>query len=129
MEHMIENLKNPFEEMYHWCKGEIYDLKSLLEAFQVREAFEKQQKKLEEKKRNTKTDLENVNMRKKTIRTMFKNENDATAMLTAIENVSAPVFNRSFSRREKSRTCTRSQTSSRYTWASRLSRSSRRRKR
>lgn len=33
MEHMIENLKNPFDEMYHWCKGEIYDLKSLLESF------------------------------------------------------------------------------------------------
>jgi hypothetical protein len=26
MDHMIENLKNPFEELYHWCKGEIYDL-------------------------------------------------------------------------------------------------------
>lgn len=24
--HMIDNLKNPFEDMYHWCKGEIYDL-------------------------------------------------------------------------------------------------------
>ena len=23
MDHMIENFKNPFEEMYHWCKGEI----------------------------------------------------------------------------------------------------------
>lgn len=26
MVHMIENFKNPFDEMYHWCKGEIYDL-------------------------------------------------------------------------------------------------------
>ncbi len=26
MSHMIENLKNPYDEMYHWCKGEIYDL-------------------------------------------------------------------------------------------------------
>jgi hypothetical protein len=26
MFHMIENLKNPYDEMYHWCKGEIYDL-------------------------------------------------------------------------------------------------------
>lgn len=24
--HMIDNLKNPFDDMYHWCKGEIYDL-------------------------------------------------------------------------------------------------------
>ena len=26
MEHMANNLKNPFEDMYYWCKGEIYDL-------------------------------------------------------------------------------------------------------
>jgi hypothetical protein len=26
MDHMVDNLKNPFDEMYHWCKGEIYDL-------------------------------------------------------------------------------------------------------
>lgn len=23
---LIESQKNPFEEMYNWCKGEIYDL-------------------------------------------------------------------------------------------------------
>ena len=23
---LIESQKNPFEDMYHWCKGEIYDL-------------------------------------------------------------------------------------------------------
>jgi hypothetical protein len=26
MDHMIDNQKNPFEDMYHWCKGEIYDI-------------------------------------------------------------------------------------------------------
>jgi len=26
MDHMVDNLKNPFEELFHWCKGEIYDL-------------------------------------------------------------------------------------------------------
>lgn len=29
MEKMTDNLKNPFEDMYYWCKGEIYDLKAL----------------------------------------------------------------------------------------------------
>jgi len=29
MDHMVENLKNPYEEMYHWVKGEIYDLHAL----------------------------------------------------------------------------------------------------
>jgi len=26
MQHMVENLKNPYEEMYHWIKGEMYDI-------------------------------------------------------------------------------------------------------
>lgn len=32
MEHMVDNQKNPFEEMYHWCKGEIYDIKAIMAA-------------------------------------------------------------------------------------------------
>jgi hypothetical protein len=27
---MLDNMKNPMEEMYHWVKGEIYDLQALL---------------------------------------------------------------------------------------------------
>jgi len=26
---MFLNLANPFEELYHWCKGEIYDLQAM----------------------------------------------------------------------------------------------------
>ena len=26
MQHMAENLKNPYDEMYHWIKGEMYDI-------------------------------------------------------------------------------------------------------
>ena len=29
MEHMADNLKNPFEDMYYWCKAEIYDLQAV----------------------------------------------------------------------------------------------------
>jgi len=29
MEHMVDNQKNPFDEMYHWIKGEIYDIKAI----------------------------------------------------------------------------------------------------
>ena len=31
MKHTVENLRNPFTDLYHWVKGEIYDLA----AFQV----------------------------------------------------------------------------------------------
>lgn len=32
MQHMVNNQRNPFEEMYHWCKGEIHDIKSVMAA-------------------------------------------------------------------------------------------------
>ena len=53
LSHMIDNLKNPFEEMYHWCKSEIYDLQGVLEACNSRDLIEKDMKKAEKSKRNT----------------------------------------------------------------------------
>ena len=44
-------------------------------------------KKLENKKKNTQADLENVNAGKKTIRTILKSDKDTTGMLNTIENV------------------------------------------
>jgi hypothetical protein len=41
MDHMVENLKNPYDEMYHWCKGEIYDLQALADAVTARDNIEK----------------------------------------------------------------------------------------
>lgn len=41
MEAMIDNLKNPFEDMYYWCKGEIYDLQALQDSVLGKEAVEK----------------------------------------------------------------------------------------
>ena len=77
MDHMIDNQKNSFDHMYHWCKGEMYDIKAIVNAIAFKENFEKTLKKTEAKKTNTQTDLENVNQGKKTIRTLLKNEKDA----------------------------------------------------
>lgn len=87
MQHVIENMKNPFEEMYHWCKGEIYDLQALMDAVASKEAVEAHQKKLESKKQTTQKDLESVNQGKKTVRTMFKSEKDSGGLLNQIESV------------------------------------------
>ena len=88
MQHMIENLKNPFEDMYYWCKGEIYDLQALQEALQGKENLEKKQKKQEGKKKDVQQDLDNVTAGKKSVRTMFKNQNDAGGLVNHLENVS-----------------------------------------
>lgn len=76
MEHMVDNQKNSFDQMYHWCKGEIYDIKAVVNAIAQKDAYEKMLKKTESKKANTETDLDNVNAGKKTIRTIFKDEKD-----------------------------------------------------
>lgn len=52
MDHMIDNLKNPFEELYHWCKGEIYDIQALQDSLAVVEAVDKKRKKYESKRNN-----------------------------------------------------------------------------
>ena len=52
MEHLVDNLKNPFDEMYNWCKGELYDLMALEDAVQARVAIEKNEKRLEQKKKD-----------------------------------------------------------------------------
>lgn len=85
MEHMVDNQKNSFDQMYHWCKGEIYDIKAVVNAIAHKDNFESMLKKAEKKKANTETDLDNVNAGKKTIRTIFKDEKDSTRMQTAIE--------------------------------------------
>jgi chemotaxis protein histidine kinase CheA len=85
MEHMVDNQKNSFDQMYHWCKGEIYDIKAVVNAIAHRDNFEGMLKKTEKKKANTEADLDNVNAGKKTIRTIFKDEKDSTRMQTTIE--------------------------------------------
>ena len=93
MEHVVENLKNPYEEMYHWCKGEIYDLQSLQDAITSRDNIEKNQKKLESTKRDTQNDLDNVTTGKKTVRTIFKNQSDTGGMVNKIEITEKEIEN------------------------------------
>lgn len=76
MEHMVDNLKNPFDEMYNWCKGELYDLMALEDAMQARLAIEKNKKRLEQKKKDLEDDIDNITAGKKTVRTLMKNQND-----------------------------------------------------
>ena len=79
--------------MYHWCKGEIHDIKAILTAINQKQTFENLLKKTESKKSSTQQDLENVNQGKKTVRTIFKNEKDATGLLNTIENAEKELEN------------------------------------
>ncbi len=80
MDSLVTGLKNPFMHLYTWCKGELYDLEALLEAVQVRDGIGSQRGKMESKKKSTQSDLENMQVGKKTIRTAFKKDSDAGGM-------------------------------------------------
>jgi hypothetical protein len=90
---MIDNQKNAFDEMYHWCKGEIYDIKAIMAAISQRDILERELKRTETKKSNIQEDLENVNQGKKSVRTLFKNEKDASGMMNMIENAEKELEN------------------------------------
>jgi len=41
MQHTAESLRNPFTDIYHWVKGELYDLKAMAGAIAVRNSVDK----------------------------------------------------------------------------------------
>lgn len=75
-----DNMWNPFDWLYYWCKGEIYDLKSLVGAIDQLAGFEKQLRKTTAKKFETAEDLGNMQEGKTTMRTVFKSSADTGAL-------------------------------------------------
>ena len=72
MLHTIENLRNPFTDLYHWVKGEIYDMNAFMAALAVRDHVAKKVQELKKKNVNTAKDIESLNAGKKTATTLFK---------------------------------------------------------
>lgn len=69
-------LQNPYIDIYHWAKGEIFDLTALRNAVNERLKCEKSVRELEQKKRDTQQDLQDVAAGKKTLTTLFKDKSD-----------------------------------------------------
>ena len=86
MRHTIENLRNPFTDLYHWIKGEIYDLTAFQAALNERASVQKAVKDLKKKIGDAKTDIESVNEGKKTVSTLFKSSNDVGKMQNTVES-------------------------------------------
>lgn len=80
MDHVKDNLWNPFDWMYYWCKGEIYDLKALVASVESRLNLEKLMKKTTGKKLDATEDLGNMQEGKTTMRTVFKNKEDTNSI-------------------------------------------------
>lgn len=84
MLHTIENLRNPFTDLYHWVKGEMYDVCAFQDAVLLREALAKKVKELSKKNVSTQKDIESLNAGKKTVTTLFKSEGDVGTMTNKI---------------------------------------------
>ena len=78
--HTIESLRNPFTDLYHWVKGEMYDLEAFTHALDERNHVKAAIEVLKKKIVSAKADIENVKEGKKSIGTLFKNANDVGKM-------------------------------------------------
>lgn len=85
MRHTIENLRNPFTDLYHWVKGELYDLAAFTAALKERKDVATAVTSLKGKIEGAKSDIDAVNAGKKTMGTLFKNSNDVGKMQNSLE--------------------------------------------
>ena len=47
---MCDGLKNPYFNLYHWCKGELFDIDAVAKAIDMRESILQKVGKKEKKK-------------------------------------------------------------------------------
>ena len=85
---MCDSLKNPYFNLYHWCKGELFDIEAVTNSLISRDKLHGRIGMTEKKKRSTQGDLDNVTTGKKTATTLFKNKGDTGKMVNSIEAVS-----------------------------------------
>lgn len=88
---LSENLKNPYFNIYHWVKGEIFDIESIMSAITMKEKIEKSRLSKEKSKKSTQENLDSVTTGRKTVKTLFKNINDTGKMVSNIENTDKEI--------------------------------------
>lgn len=86
MNEVAGKLQNPYIDIYHWAKGELFDLKAITAAVKERNACEGKVKELEKQKRDAAQDLQDVSQGKKTLTTLFKDKSDTGGLANKIEN-------------------------------------------
>ena len=77
---MSESLKNPYFNIFHWIKGEIFDIEAVNNSLKVKDNMQSSIAKTEKKKKSTQSNADAVAAGKKTVGTLFKNQNDSGKM-------------------------------------------------
>lgn len=86
LQEIPNKLQNPYIDIYHWAKGELFDVNALFIAVKERNKCVDAIKSLEQKKRDTQQDLADVAAGKKTLTTLFKNQSDAGEIANKVES-------------------------------------------
>ena len=86
LQELTSNMQNPYIDLYHWSKGEIFDLQAILSSVRQRTECEKAVRELEKKKQSTQKDLQDVSAGNKTVTTLFKSSSDTGEMANKIES-------------------------------------------
>lgn len=55
-----QSLRNPYIELYHWVKGELYDIEALRNSVNMRLKVQEKLRELEGKKRDTQKDIDSI---------------------------------------------------------------------
>lgn len=82
---LINSYQNPYHELYHWIKGEIYDIQAMTECLAGRDALEVQKTKLESKKTKTEGDIDKLKKGERSMTTIMKKPTDATEMENKVD--------------------------------------------
>ena len=92
MSKLCENLKNPYFNLYHWCKGELFDIQAIEVALKKKDDIYSKIGRNEKSKKTTQGDLDNLTQGRSTIKQMVM-RSDANTMVNKIENVSKILCN------------------------------------
>jgi len=86
-----QSLRNPYIDLYHWVKGELYDIEAMRSSLNSRAAVIENLRKLESKRNNTQRDLADVSAGNTTVTTLFKSQADASSMANKIESTDREI--------------------------------------
>ena len=78
--HKEQGLKNPYVNLYQWCKGEVFDIDAISQALKKRDEINSRIGNNQKRKKNQQTELNNKTQGKQTMKSMFV-KTDANTMV------------------------------------------------
>lgn len=88
---LINSYQNPYHELYHWIKGELYDIKAMVDTVASRDNLEVNKNKLEGKKAKNENDIEKLEKGQRSMTTLLKKPSDATSMQSKVERAGQDI--------------------------------------